>query len=44
MGMDIDSAGLANYGVERSACEPETLDEIKEVVSATRLPFILKVS
>ena len=42
VGMDIDGAGLITMALKGQPVSPKTLDEIKEVVSATRLPFILK--
>ena len=42
VGMDIDGAGLITMALKGQPVSSKTLDEIKEVVSATRLPFILK--
>ncbi len=42
VGMDIDGAGLITMALKGQPVSPKTVDEIKEVVSATRLPFILK--
>jgi len=42
VGMDIDGAGLITMSLKGQPVSPKTLQEIKEVVSATRLPFILK--
>jgi isopentenyl diphosphate isomerase/L-lactate dehydrogenase-like FMN-dependent dehydrogenase len=42
VGMDIDGAGLITMALKGQPVSPKTLDEIKEVISATKLPFILK--
>jgi isopentenyl diphosphate isomerase/L-lactate dehydrogenase-like FMN-dependent dehydrogenase len=42
VGMDIDGAGLITMALKGQPVGPKTLDEIKEVISSTRLPFILK--
>ena len=42
VGMDIDGAGLVTMALKGQPVSPKTKDELKEVVSATDLPFILK--
>jgi len=42
VGMDIDGAGLVTMALKGQPVSPKTVHEIKEVVSATQLPFILK--
>jgi 4-hydroxymandelate oxidase len=42
VGMDIDGAGLVTMAMKGQPVSPKTFEEVKEVVSATRLPFILK--
>ncbi len=42
VGMDIDGAGLVTMAMKGQPVSPKTLAEVKEVVSATKLPFILK--
>ena len=42
VGMDIDGAGLITMALKGQPVSPKTTNEIKELVSATRLPFILK--
>src|SRR5208283_148961 len=42
VGMDIDGAGLVTMALKGQPVSPKTVHEIKEVVSATKLPFILK--
>ncbi|MBF0505564.1 MAG: alpha-hydroxy-acid oxidizing protein [Nitrospirae bacterium] len=42
VGMDIDGAGLVTMALKGQPVSPKTVREIKEVVSATKLPFILK--
>lgn len=42
VGMDIDGAGLITMALKGQPVSPKALDEIKELVAATRLPFILK--
>lgn len=42
VGMDIDAAGLITLSLHGKNVEPKTVDEIKEVVKSTKLPFILK--
>ncbi|MDR2054509.1 MAG: alpha-hydroxy-acid oxidizing protein [Desulfovibrio sp.] len=41
-GMDIDSAGRAARALPGQTVEPKTLAQLKELVNATKLPFILK--
>lgn len=41
-GMDIDGAGLITMALQGAAVGPKTTDELKEIISSTKLPFILK--
>lgn len=40
--IDIDSAGRAARAVPGQTVEPKTLKQLREIASATRLPFIIK--
>lgn len=40
--MDIDAAGLITLAMNGKPVEPKNLEEIKELVNSTKLPFILK--
>lgn len=42
VGVDIDGAGLVTMALKGQPVGPKTLDELKALVAATRLPFILK--
>jgi isopentenyl diphosphate isomerase/L-lactate dehydrogenase-like FMN-dependent dehydrogenase len=42
VGMDIDGAGLITMALKGQPVGPKTVAEIKEIVAATKLPFILK--
>ncbi|QAT41065.1 alpha-hydroxy-acid oxidizing protein [Clostridium sp. JN-9] len=42
VGMDIDAAGLITLALHGKPVGPKTVDEIKEIVNSTKLPFILK--
>lgn len=42
VGMDIDAAGLITLALHGKPVGPKTVEEIKEVVQSTKLPFILK--
>ncbi|MBI4642298.1 MAG: alpha-hydroxy-acid oxidizing protein [Deltaproteobacteria bacterium] len=42
VGMDIDGAGLITMALKGQPVGPKTFPEIKELLAATRLPFILK--
>ncbi|MEW6064265.1 FMN-dependent dehydrogenase [Desulforamulus profundi] len=42
VGVDIDGAGLVTMALKGQPVGPKTLEEIKELVSSTKLPFILK--
>jgi len=42
VGVDIDGAGLVTMALTGQPVGPKTPDEIKDLVTATRLPFILK--
>lgn len=41
-GMDIDGAGLVTMALKGQPVGPKTVEELKEIVSSTKLPFILK--
>lgn len=42
IGMDLDGAGLITMALKGQPVSPKTPKEIREVISATKLPFILK--
>lgn len=42
VGIDIDGAGLVTMALKGQPVGPKTTAELKEVISATKLPFILK--
>jgi 4-hydroxymandelate oxidase len=42
VGIDIDSAGRAARALPGQTVEPKTLAQLRELVGATRLPFIIK--
>lgn len=42
VGMDIDAAGLITLAMHGKPVGPKTIEEIKEIVNSTKLPFILK--
>lgn len=42
VGMDIDGAGLITMALNGQPVGPKTLDELKELKTSTKLPFILK--
>jgi 4-hydroxymandelate oxidase len=42
VGIDIDSAGKAARALPGQTVEPKTLVQLKELVSSTKLPFIIK--
>lgn len=42
IGMDIDGAGLVTMALKGQPVGPKTKEDLKEVVSSTNLPFILK--
>lgn len=42
IGMDIDAAGLITLALHGKPVGPKTVEEIKEIVDSTKLPFILK--
>ncbi len=42
VGMDIDAAGLITLAMHGKPVEPKTVDEIREIVQSSKLPFILK--
>ncbi len=42
VGMDIDGAGLITMSLQGTPVGPKTTEELKEIISTTNLPFILK--
>ena len=42
VGMDIDAAGLITLALHGKPVEPKTVEQIKEIVESTKLPFVLK--
>ncbi len=42
VGVDIDGAGLVTMALKGQPVGPKTKEELKEIISATKLPFILK--
>lgn len=42
VGMDIDAAGLITLALHGKPVGPKTVEDIKEIVESTKLPFILK--
>ncbi|WP_031515634.1 alpha-hydroxy-acid oxidizing protein [Desulfofalx alkaliphila] len=42
VGVDIDGAGLVTMALKGQPVGPKTKEEVKELVSSTKLPFILK--
>lgn len=42
VGMDIDACGLITLALHGKPVMPKTVEEIKEIVKSTKLPFILK--
>jgi 4-hydroxymandelate oxidase len=42
IGVDIDGAGLVTMALKGQPVGPKTKEELKEIISATNLPFILK--
>ncbi|MGH4119579.1 alpha-hydroxy-acid oxidizing protein [Clostridium sp.] len=42
IGMDIDACGLITLALAGKPVMPKTVEEIKEIVCSTKLPFILK--
>lgn len=42
VGMDIDAAGLITLALHGKPVGPKTMEDIKEIVKSTNLPFILK--
>ncbi len=40
--MDIDSAGLINLALAGKPVSPKSVEELKELTSATKIPFIVK--
>jgi len=41
-GMDIDGAGLITMALKGQPVSPKTVEELREIISSTMLPFILK--
>jgi isopentenyl diphosphate isomerase/L-lactate dehydrogenase-like FMN-dependent dehydrogenase len=42
VGMDIDGAGLITMALKGQPVGPKSFEEIKELIAATRLPFLVK--
>jgi isopentenyl diphosphate isomerase/L-lactate dehydrogenase-like FMN-dependent dehydrogenase len=42
VGMDIDAAGLITLALHGKPVGPKTVEDIKDIVNSTKLPFILK--
>ena len=42
MGVDIDACGLVTLSLHGKPVVPKDLEQIKELVKSTELPFILK--
>lgn len=42
VGMDIDGAGLVTMALKGQPVGPKTLAELREIIAATRLPFVIK--
>jgi isopentenyl diphosphate isomerase/L-lactate dehydrogenase-like FMN-dependent dehydrogenase len=42
VGVDVDGAGLITMALKGQPVGPKTKEELKEIISATKLPFILK--
>ncbi|EGT4967066.1 TPA: alpha-hydroxy-acid oxidizing protein [Clostridioides difficile] len=42
VGVDLDACGLINNQFQENPFSPKTIDEIRELVESTRLPFIIK--
>jgi 4-hydroxymandelate oxidase len=42
IGMDIDGAGLITMALKGQPVSPKTVTEVKEIIAAAKLPFILK--
>jgi len=42
IGIDVDGAGLITMALKGQPVSPKTVTELKEVISSTKLPFILK--
>ncbi|HHT51540.1 MAG TPA: alpha-hydroxy-acid oxidizing protein [Eubacteriaceae bacterium] len=40
--MDIDSAGLINLAIMGKPVNPKSIEELKEIVHSTKIPFIIK--
>lgn len=42
VGMDIDAAGLITLSLLGKPVSPKTIDELKEIIASTNIPFIIK--
>ncbi len=42
VGMDVDGAGLVTMALKGQPVSPKTPEELREIIGATRLPFIVK--
>lgn len=42
VGVDVDGAGLVTMALHGQPVGPKTIDEMKEIISSTNLPFIVK--
>lgn len=42
VGVDVDGAGLVTMALKGQPVGPKTIDELREIVSMTKLPFIVK--
>ncbi|MGO9611763.1 MAG: alpha-hydroxy-acid oxidizing protein [Dissulfurispiraceae bacterium] len=42
VGMDIDGAGLITMALKGQPVSPKTFDELKQIISSTKVPFVLK--
>lgn len=42
VGVDIDACGLVTLNIHGTPVEPKTVEDIRELVNSTELPFILK--
>ncbi|NLK01270.1 MAG: alpha-hydroxy-acid oxidizing protein [Clostridia bacterium] len=42
VGMDVDGAGLVTMALKGQPVGPKSIDELKEIIGSTELPFILK--
>lgn len=42
VGMDVDGAGLITMALKGQPVSPKTVEELREIIRGTRLPFIIK--